>query len=37
MSKHKMERSKVPVCIVLKYWRYRIAVALVNMRAKIIK
>ena len=37
MSKHRMERSKIPVRTALKYWRYRIAVVLVNMRAKIIK
>ena len=29
-----MERSKVPVRIALRYWRYRIELAIVNMRAK---
>jgi hypothetical protein len=37
MSKHRMERSKVPFRTMVKYWRYRAAVVLVNMRAKIIK
>lgn len=37
MSKHRMERSRVPFRTVLKYWRYRMAIALLNMRLKRIK
>jgi hypothetical protein len=34
MSKHRMERSKVPVRTIIRYWRYRLEVAIINMKQR---
>jgi hypothetical protein len=37
MSKHRMERKPIAFSLLMRYWRYRLGVWLVNMQRKRIK